>query len=273
MNSIQSMTRADFYLDVTRNGRFFFSDYNKAFRDAIRIFIEEKLGDEKERDPENFQWNQAIRDSLYNLIATNSPTITNGTVINTRYYSVTPSTFPLPTDYYAFVSLNVLIDSFTNYSRPTSFNELGPLIQDSFRHPTNQKTYYNETNVGFTVWRGTGGTFTSATLTYLRAPADFSVGAESQLIAPGGAVLTNGQSYIAVEISVQNSVTYQIGDQFTAVGTGLTSGLVILAANTVPIDLPPSTHEEIAKRAAEIMLLTTANYQASQAVESQVQKT
>jgi hypothetical protein len=267
-----SMTRADFYLDTTRNGRFFFSDYNKAFRDAIQVFIDKMLGDKENRDPENFQWNQQIRDSLYNLITVSTPTITNGAVINNKYYSVTPSTFPLPADYHNFISLNVLIDSFTNYSRPTNFNELGPLLRDSFRHPTNQKTYYNETSTGFTVWRGVGGTFSTATLTYLRAPADFSVGAESQLIVPGGAVLTNGLSYIAVEISVQNSVTYQIGDQFTAVGTALTSGLVILASNTVPIDLPPSTHEEIAKMAAQIMLLTTSNYTASQAVESEVAK-
>jgi hypothetical protein len=272
MNSIQAMTRADFYMDNTRGARYFFADYDKAFNDAIENYIVKTLGTEKQRDPENFQWNQAIRDSLYTLLKNASPSITNGTVITNRYYSATPSHINYPTDYRSFVSLNVLIDSYTDYSRPTTYNEIGPLLKDSFRHPTNKKTYYNEDATGHTIWRGVGGTFTSATLEYIKIPNTFTVGNESQLISPGGAVLVNGLSYIALEISVQNASTYQIGDQFTAIGTALTSGIVILASNTVAIDLPSPVHEEICKMAAEIMLLATANYQASQAVESQVSK-
>lgn len=272
MNAIQGMTRADFYLDVTRSARYFFSDYNKAFRDAIRNYIDENVGDENQRMPDNFQWIQQIRDNLYNLIKLATLTPTNGTVIKNRYYSFTPSHVNFPTDYYDFISLNVLIDTYTDYSRPTNYNKIGPLLMDSFRHPTNQKTYYNEDATGLVIWRGIGGTFTSAALEYLKAPLDFSIGAENQVILPGAVVLTNAVSYIAMEVSVQNAVTYQIGDQFNAVGTSLTNGSVILTANTVPIDLPLSVHEEICKRAASIMLLATSNYPASQAVSSEVAK-
>lgn len=270
MNSVQTMNRVDFYNDSTRSGRFLFADYNKAVNDAIKTYVDIKLGDETQRDPKNFQWIQQIRDDLYTLlkIATISPT--NGTVITNRYFSATPSHILYPTDYFGFVSLNTLIDGFTDYSVPTSYNEIGPLLKDSFRHPTNLKTYYNEDATGHTIWRGVGGTFTSATLEYLKQPLTFSIGSENQIISPGGAVLTNGLSYIAFEISVQNGITYQIGDQFTAVGTALTSGLVILSANTVSIDLPEKAHDDIAKMASAIMLKVTSNYPASEAVQKEI---
>lgn len=269
MNAIQCMAYAEFYLDITRNGRFFFSDYNKAFGSAIQNYMDDRIGSELQRDPRNFQWIQQIRDELYPLlkVATSAPT--NGTVITNRYYSVTPSHINFPTDYYDFVGLDVLIDGFTDYSRPTDYNDKGPLLKNSFEHPTNIKTYYNEDNLGLVIWRGVGGIFTSASLEYIRAPLDFSVGSEDQLLGPG-VTLTNGVSYIAVDISVQNAVTYQIGTQFVAVGTTLTSGSVIAAANTQTIELPDKTHSDICKIAAQIMLKVTSNYQAAAAVQSEV---
>jgi len=272
MNALQTLARIDFYLDVSRNARFFFSDYNKAVNDAIHNYIDEKVGDEKQRNPENFQWIQQIRDDLFTLIAVATPSITNGTVRANRYYSSTPSHINFPPDYYAFVQLDTLIDAFWDYSRPITFNELGPLLKDSFKHPTNLKTYYNEDATGLTIHRGVGGTFTTAKLTYLRTPVDFSVGSEDQLIDEGTGVLTPGDDYIAVEVSVENTNTYQIGDQFTAGTADLTSGQVILASNTSPVDLPEKVHDEICKAASRIMLLVTSNYPAAQAVDSEVER-
>lgn len=269
MNAIEVMNRIDFYNDISRSGRFYFSDYNKAVNDAIKDYSDERLGDETQRNPKNMQWIQQIRDDLYTLIKKATLTPTNGTVITNRYYSSTPSHVNFPADYDDFISLEVLIDGYTDYSKPTSYNEIGPLLKDSFRHPTNTLTYYNEDATGLTIWRGVGGTFTSASLEYMKIPNTFSVGAETQLISPGGAVLTNGVSYIAVEISVQNAITYQIGTQFTATGNALTSGLVILASNTTTIELPDKTHNEICKAASRIMMLATSNYNASQAIETE----
>jgi hypothetical protein len=269
MNPIQIMNRIDFYNDSTRVGRYYFADYNKAVNSAIKDFIDSRMGDEPQRQPDNFQWIQQIRDDLYTLIKSSTLTPTNGTAVTNRYYSHTPSHINFPADYYDFVALNVLIDSYTTYSRPTDYNEVGPLLEDSFRHPTNQKTYYNEDSTGLTIWRGVGGTFSSASLQYIKTPNSFSIGSEAQQIFPGGAVLTNGLSYYAIDVSVQSGVTYQIGDQFTAVGTALTSGVVILASNTTALELPEKVHDEICKAASRIMLLVTANYTASQAVESE----
>lgn len=272
MNAIAIMNRIDFYNDVSRSARFYFSDYNKAVNDAVQNYIERRLGDEDQRRPDNLQWIQQIRDELYTLLKSATLTPSNGTVVTNRYFSHTPSHINNPTDYYGFVALNVLIDGYTDYSIHTDYNEIGPLLKDSFRHPTNLKTYYNEDSTGLVVWRGVGGTFTSAALEYIKQPATFNMGSEDQLINPGGAVLTNGLDYIATEVSVQNAITYQIGTQFTATGTSLTSGQVILASLTQTIDLPEKAHSDICKAASEIMLLVTSNYPASQAVGAQVDK-
>ena len=271
MNSIATLNKINFYGDVTRNGRFTFAEINQAVNDATMAFIDEILGDPEQRTPNNFQLTQSIRTNLENLIKTATITPTNGTVIVNKYYSVTPSHINTPADYYDFIALNNLIDGFTDYSRPTNYSMKGPLFKDSFKHPTNAKTYFNEDATGLQIYRGVGGTYTSATLEYIRNTVDFTIGTEANLIGAGGA-LVNGLTYIATEISVQNAVTYAVGTSFVALGVLLTSGQVILSTNTSPIDLPAKIHSDICKRAATILLKVSGNIPQSQAVEAEVDK-
>ncbi len=267
MNAVQSYNRVNFYNDVTRNARFPFSDYNIAFNGEIIRFIDEMMGDPLGRTPENFQALQQIRDNLFTLITEVTPSTTNGTIVTNRYYSAMPSHINFPEDYYDFVLLMCKIDGYTTYARPITYNAIGPLLQDSFRHPTNDKPYYNEDSTGLTVWRGTSGTFQLATLTYIKYPTAFSIGTESDLIDGGGA-LSIGSEYIATEVSEENLVTYQIGDVFTASTGTLTSGQVILQSNTSPIPLPNKVHETICKRVSDVMLGVTQAYNPSQFVKS-----
>lgn len=267
MNAIETLNRVNFYVDVTRSARFSYLEINSAVNDAMFEFIDKKIGDVEHRSPENFQWVQTIRDSLYTLISSNIPTITVGTAITSRYRQILPSSVDFPANYSDLISVRCIIDGIYCYARPTSYNELWPLFEDSFKYPSNVKPYYVEDASGVIVYRANEGTMTAVALEYLKVPATFSVGQESQLINPGGAVLTNGLSYIAVEVSVQNAVTRQIGTQFTAVGTSLTSGQVILASNTTPIELPSKTHEEIAQMAAYRLLGVTSNLVQSQAID------
>lgn len=269
MNAAQTLNQINFYNDVTRNGRFTFAEITMAVNDAIYYFIDELVGDPLHRDPQNLQFTQLIRENLQTLISSSTITPTNGTVITNKYYSTTPSSITQPATYYTFLSLNCLIDGFTEYARPTNFNELGPLLSDSFKHPTNVKPYFNEAATTLVIYRGTGGTFTSATLDFIRLATAFSISTESNLIATGG-TLTTGATYIATEISVQNGTTYVVGQAFVAVGinitTTLTSGQVILSSLTNPIDLPVKTHEEICLRASKILLTNSGNIPQAQAV-------
>jgi len=268
-NAIQTYNSVNLYMDVTRNARFTFAEISTAVNDTIEKFVAGTLGDPQQRTPDNFQWVQQLRDDLYPLIKTNTPTLTSGTSITTPYYTTGVTTFPFPADYYGFISLTCITSAKTIYARPTSYNELGPLLEDSFRHPSDTKIYFNENATGMTIYRGTTAP-TSGILTYIKEFTEYSCGSETQLINGGPAVtLTNAAVYYATELSVYNGVTYQVGATITGSGVQLlTSGQVILASNTTPIELPDRVHDLIAKRAAATLLLTTANYPASQAVAS-----
>ena len=273
MNAIQISNRIDYYNDLTRNARFFFVDKANAVNSVIATFIDQQLGFGQGQQKNAFQFVQKNRDKLYTLIKTATPSITNGTVVVGRYGSATPSHIVYPTDYRDFIELAVLIDGYTDYSRPTDYGKVGPLRDNSFMKPSNKKTYYNEDSTGITIWRGVGGTFTTATLTYLKTPATFSMGTETNLIAAGAGVLTIGLSYIAYEDSIQNGTTYLSGTQFTAaVTTNLISGSVILASLTTTCDLPEQTHDTIARLASDLMLGVTSNYNAAAFVEKEVNK-
>lgn len=271
MNAIESRIRFDYYNDLSRSARATFSEVNMSFNSAILEFIDDKFGNDMGDSPESFQASQTLRDDLYTLIKTTFPIVSNGAVVTTTYGSFIPSTFPIPADYYDLVSMNFIISSITGFVKPTTYNELGPLLQDSFDMPTNTQPYYVETATGFEVWRGSTGTITIG-FKYIKTPATFSIGQESNIISPGGAVLTNGLSYIATEDSVQNATSYVAGTQFTAVGTSLTSGACILASLTTPIELPERTHDEICKRASSIFLKSIQMYDSAAAVESEQSK-
>lgn len=274
MNAILSLNRLYFYMNVSQSARLYNYEVDIAFNDAINQYVNEKMGDPKERNPENFQWVQSVRDDLSTLIKTETTVPTNGAVVTNKYYSSIPSNIVNPTDYYQLVLIMCLIDGYTTYARPTSYNEIGPLLENAFTHPTNDLIYYNEKSGNYTLWRGSFGTFTSATMTYIKMPANFTIGAETQYINGGPAVtLTNAAIYYANDISIYNGVTYQIGSTITGVtGQFLTSGQVILASNTTPIDLPEKTHDELCKRAAVIALKNISALSESNAIQSEVDK-
>lgn len=273
MNAISIKERVDFYNNLTKAARFLFSEYNIAFNNAIQQFIDDKMGDEQQRMPENFQWIQSVRDDLYTLIKTSSPTLTDGTLVTTEYYSSIPTTFPFPTDYYDFITLRHIISGKTTFSRPTDYNSDIPLLENSFKHPTNKKTYYNENATGMTIWRGDTGTMTSAQFTYLKTPATFTIGTEANLIN-ATATLTNALVYYATEISVYNGTTYAVGASITGNGTvgGLTSGQVILSTNTTTTDLPERVQDDLCKKCSVIMLKSIGMYDEAAAAESQISK-
>ncbi len=249
-------------MDTTRNARFSFLDYSKSVNDAIVKFINDRFGDIDNRNPYSFQFTQKVRDELYTLIKTATPTVSNLSNRVNDYYSIGVSRITNPTDYYDLISWTTYIDGIETYARPTTDNELGPLLEDSLKYPTNKRTYYVEDAIGFKFYKATTGTLTVST-DYIKTPATYTCGNENQLIA-AGPNLTIGLDYIATQVSVNVGTTFYPGDQFTAVGVTLTSGQVILASNTVTCDLPAETHETIAKMAASILSGTVSDYNRSQ---------
>jgi hypothetical protein len=273
MNAIQIKERVDFYMDSTRNGRFSFLDYKKGVNDAIEKFITDMFGNKEASTPYGFQENQQIRDNLYTLITTATPAVATGTSVVTEYGDTfIQNLITFPANYHSFVALSTIIEGYTNYAKPMTFNNRGPLFLDSFRKPSNTQVYYNENSTGLSVYRGATGTLTSVALTYIKMPAEYSIGVEANLINEGTGVLVSGTSYIAVETSVHNGVTYNPGTQFISASTNLTSGQVILTANTTTCDLPEKTHEDIAKMAAAIMSGAISDYTRSSFVDKEAKE-
>lgn len=269
-NAVQTLNAINTYADVSRNGRLYYSDVNRIVNDNIQAFMDSTLGDPEQRIPSNFQLTQSIRSNLRNLIATSTITPTNGTVITNRYYSVTPSHIIFPANYYDFVTLNNLIDGFTEYSRPTSYGEKGPLFTDSYKHPTNVKTYFNEDATGLQIYRGVGGTFTSATLEYIRNPVDFTIGSEVNQIN-AGTPLVVGLQYIPTEDSYTlGSIFRPLGQVFTASNTVLSSGQVVPLSTLSPIDLPEKVHSNIAKSSAATWLRLSGNIAQAEILEKEI---
>ena len=269
MNSIQIKNKIDFYNNISKNARYYRFEYDDAFNIATIQYINSRMGDQSKRTPEMYQ---QIRDDIYTLEKVATVTFTPGTAITNRYYEVLPATGPVPSDYLDFGLLMCLIDGYTTYARPTDNNELGPLFENSFMHPSNDKPYFAYSTTGFKLYRSNSGTLTSATLTYLKFPATFTIGLETQLINTGG-VLTNAAVYYATEQSVYAGTTYAIGATITGTGAALTSGQVILASNTATSDLPPKAQDDLCLMASKIMLGVVRDFQASAFSEKEANET
>lgn len=260
MNAIQIKNRIEFYLDATRNGRFPFETMSAAVNDAIRKFIDNIFGDIEDKKVYGFQAIQQVRDDLFTLIKASTISPTTLSNVTTDYGTFGVNHINNPSDYYDFIAARTLISGVSTYARPTTYNELGPLLEDSYKWPTNSLPYYLEDSTGYQIYRASTGTLTSAEMTYIKTPQVFSMGYENQLINAGVGVLTLGADYIAVEQSVNLATTFQSGQQFTAASTTLTSGQVILASNTTTTDLPSKVHEIIAKMAEAILSGTIADF-------------
>ena len=270
MNAIQIDGRIEFYLDATRNARYGRLEKSGAVNDAIKKFIDDRFGDKENKNPYSFEFTQVVRDELFTLIKQGTPTVTNLANRTNDYYTIGISRITNPTDYYDLISWDTTIDGIQTFARPTIYNELGPLLEDSLKYPTNKRTYYLEDATGYRFYKGTTGTLT-VNIEYVKTPATFSMGTDNQLISPGNNLIF-GLDYIAVEESVNNLITYQPGQLFTAGAINLVSGQVILASNTTTTDLPNKVHEIIAKMAADILSGVVSDYTREQYLAKEVKE-
>jgi len=258
MNAIQVGYAIDMYANLTHTSRYYNIEKNKAVNDAIMKKIDSITDTINSNQLTGIDRLQKYRDELYTLIKTSATAPTNVGAYNDNVYI---NHVNYPTDYQTFAALTLTVGGNTTYGRETTYNKRGPLLECSFRKPTNKKPYFLEDSTGMLIYKGDSSTITSCKLDYIKQPASFNLGLESQYIDAGAGVLTNATDYIATEESVHNGVTYQPGDAFTSVNTNLTSGQVVLAANTTTIELPEKCHDQIAKMAAEILLGVVSSFE------------
>lgn len=269
MNAIQIGYAIDFYTNLTSTSRFYNIEKNKAVNDAIMKKIDSITDTINSNQLTGIDRIQKYRDELYTLLKTSTTAATNVGAYSDDVYI---NHILYPADYQTFAALTLTIGTKTTYGRETTYNKRGPLLECSFRKPSDVKPYFLEDATGILIYKGSSAAISSPKFDYIKQPLDFTLGIENQYIDAGAGVLTIGLSYIALEVSVQNGVTYQPGIQFTAaVSTTLTSGQVVLASNTVTVELPEKCHDQIAKMAAQILLGTIGSFENSAFTEKEAQ--
>lgn len=257
MNIIQQILRVQFYNDRVRSARFRDEQYIQSIQDAIHNFVDDRTGNIKRNKNYSFESDQRVRDDLYTLIKTVNATISSGVAL-------------YPADYYRRLRLKPTVDSVVTRARPTEYNSR--VEENPYRKSSKKKTYFIETATGYQILCGTG-TLSAVEFTYLKKYATVSVGKESDKVTTGG-ILSNAVNYVVhhEDNAVYNGTTYYPGDTIAGTGLALTSGTVIPSSATTNCDLPDSTHEEIAKIAAGILLLTIEDLTKNQAVDFEVNK-
>jgi hypothetical protein len=267
MNAIEMGYAIDFYTNLTHSSRFYNIEKNQAVQDAIMKKIDSIVDTNNPNPLIGTDRLQKFRDELYTLMKQGTLTVTNTGAYNDDVY-INHANFP--TDYQTYAGLTLTIGGNTTYARETmTYGNKGSILECSFRKPTNTKPYFLEDSTGLKIYKGDSTAISLAILDYIKVPATFNLGMESQYISAGAGVLTAAATYIAVEESVHNAITRLPGTSFVAVNTNLTSGQVVLASNTTPCELPAKCHEEIAKMAASILLGTTSAFDNSAYVEKE----
>lgn len=272
MNVIKVFNTIGLYTDRTKSARYYFQEINQAVIDAIDKKINSITDTDNPNKVNGIDGIQRFRDELYTLIKSTTPAAPTGpTTITTIEGDFNKYHLNFPTDYRTYDRLSLITNSVTTYARETTSNEIGPLLDCSFRCPKKKKVYFLEDSTGLNLYSADVDTISSVTLTYIKQPATFYMGVESQLISEGAGVLAINSTYIAFEDSVYNGVTYASGVEFTTNGalTDLTSGQVILKSLTTTIELPEKTHDEICKMAAAILLGPTEDFEKSAFAEKE----
>lgn len=253
MNALQMRLRIDELNDRVKSPRFTDDKYYSAINQAIQMTINDRIDNIKDKKRYSVQSIQRVRDELYTLIIAGTAIVPVSDII------------AYPANYYHYLQLNCVIGGVTSYARPTDYNRVGPLLDNSWKKPSDTKPYYIEVGTGLKVLHGTG-TFTSGILDYIKIPNTVSIGNAGQKLTSASGNLATTTNYYVYDECVHNGVTYYDGALFTTSGVAaaLTSGTVILASNVVNCDLPEILQNEVVRLASAIMNGTVEDYQKKQ---------
>jgi len=224
---------------------------------AVDDFIQDRYDNIKEAEKQYaFETIQRLRSELRTIIFTS-------TQVPNAQGEIT-----LPADYRYDVGLEVIIDGITRNSKPASISETLGTYNNSHTRPNDQSPFHNERVNTITIKHGKLGTLSSATLYYIVQHTPPFIG----LPEDNTTTLLIGSTYFVESGSIiYNGVTYNLGDSFVVVAgftTFLGAGTVV---RTLPLPLPDTSHEEIAKRTAQILTGVVENYNKTQLKAQEVQ--
>lgn len=254
--------RVKFWLDVSRSPRFLPKQIDSAINIAIDDIIKDRFipntpaNKNGIMDIKGLERTRLIKNELAPIVKVKSDISINGNrlLFNDQNF---------PTDYYVYTSMEIVINS--NIYNPIEVSQefLRGLREDPFSRPSispEDKTYFKVTNEGFTFYVGQN-TITKVNLSYLAKQATVFYGFEKRVVN-----VTNGAAIIiAQDACTFGSTNYKLGDQLVKPGALSTAEEnVLVVTDWVNSEMPDILFEEIAKRAAESLLLTVAKSMANQ---------
>lgn len=262
MNAVTMHNRMELFIDKSKSPRFQSSfHYDQSLNIAQDALIQDKYDNVKVHKEYAFQVFQKTRDDLRPIVKT-VDIVPTGNII--KY----------PSDYMFEVGLAVTINGVQYSSASITYNQVNIQNDNSFTEQSIEEPTHIEDQNGITVMFGTSGTFSSARLSYISIPPAISVGEAN--ITQGGNVLIVGQSYyvtvagVVTTINGVAGVSVAINTDFVAEVTGFTgAGTVIAITNCV---LSPTCHEELCKRASQILVLTVDSWNKSKGLDMEANK-
>lgn len=263
MNIIEMFEKIKQILDVVNTPRYDDSQLVSEINTVQKELIDERGEPLKNNKGYSFQAVQRVRDELYTIVKQSPAIIAAGNVLPVASY---------PADYQYLVNLKVTISGNEYNSEPTTYSKLDEDTKNPFRRPTLEypsKVYHNESVLGLDIIFGNTGVLASGVMDYLKYPSTVLVGTvytSTHTFAVGNVLI------VYSETVVYNGVTYLIGQTITIVAGFLTitSGEVVFGF--VNSELPKALHEEICKRVAAKLSISSENYNKQNFVEKEIEK-
>ena len=161
---IQEMhNRVDLLMDRVNSPRFRSGDKDSAINMAIERIVRDRYDNLKIQKKYSFESAQRVRDELRTLIKEEEIT------------TIDDNKFTIPEDYRHEINLFVTINDKSTVSRPTNYDELGPLLSSPFERPSYISPVHLEIGSDIKVYFGDSGSFTKAKISYIKNPTTVSL--------------------------------------------------------------------------------------------------
>jgi len=260
-NLLELYNRTLFHVNRRRSARFHRNrDLDQAINTAKTDILNDRYDPIRRERKYSFEAFQRIKSELSSLVMAD-------TLLNpVSNAAAKPSDFMY--DVGMFVSIN---NGRIKWSENLQFLEKGPSSENSMERPSTGYPKHMESSVGFIFKIGGGSnTVTQAYLDYIRRPIDVVSGPE---LSSSTALEINTQYGVVNSSTVTYDGSVYSRDQvFTTDGvtTAFTGSGILVKLSA--IDFPEHLHEDLARRAAVIILGTVENYNQRQNKTNEIEE-
>lgn len=279
MNIVELHYKTVFFLDSVNSPRFTLSKKDEAINSAIMDIVLDRYDNIRAQQKQYaFQTSQRLRDELYTIVKHPAVIVASGGII--------PKT-SFPSDYMLLLSMKANVSGQWINTIPATYDEVNVLELNPFTHPSiiyPERIYRIENSEGVEVIFGDVGALVSGDINYMAKPVTVSIGTEVGInewvyLSDSPSVIAYVDSTVQLILSggpvwppipIKKNEEYIIGTN-SEVSITLITG--ILFKDYTNTDLPVMLHEEMSRKAAQILSGNVENYNRSQALEQDIKNT